>query len=70
MPQLFAGPLNSDLRRRQSTDYLSPLSTQPPGGDRTRFNHSNTGSGSPMRERFGSYMGKRRESTGDIPRIF
>lgn len=65
--QLFAGPLNSDLRRRQSTDYLSPLSTQNLGSDRPRLNHSTSTSsiGSPMRERFGALMTRRRDSTGN-----
>lgn len=64
LEQLFAGPLNSDLRRRQSTDYLSPLSTQNLGTERPRLshNHSATASGSPMRERFGAL--RRRDSTG------
>lgn len=62
--QLFAGPLNSELRRRQSTDYLSPLVTTHPG-DRPRLNHNNSGTGSPMRERFGGLMGRRKDSTGE-----
>lgn len=62
--QLFQGPLNSDLRRRQSTDYLSPLSTQSLGVDRSRLNlHSpSSATASPLRERFGAL--RRRDSTG------
>lgn len=63
--QLFAGPLNSEMRRRPSTDYLS-LST---AGltERPKLNHSTTGPNSPLRERLGGYMGRRREnSTGSF----
>ncbi|KAG2149771.1 hypothetical protein BD769DRAFT_1408297 [Suillus cothurnatus] len=60
--KLFAGPLNSELRRRQSTDLISTLSTP---SDRPRLNHSNTGGGSPMRG-FG-LMGRRRDSTDQPP---
>jgi PERQ amino acid-rich with GYF domain-containing protein len=60
--KLFSGPLNSELRRRQSADYLSSLSTQQ-SGERPRMNQPPS-LGSPMRERFSSYMGKRRDSTG------
>ncbi|KAK2461704.1 hypothetical protein APHAL10511_006167 [Amanita phalloides] len=56
--KLFAGSLNSDLRRRQSVDYLSPLSTST---DRSRLNYSNSITGSPLRERFGPL--RRRDST-------
>ncbi|KAG2368205.1 hypothetical protein BDR07DRAFT_1391499 [Suillus spraguei] len=59
--KLFAGPLNSELRRRQSTDLISSLSSP---SDRPRLNHSNTG-GSPMRG-FG-LMGRRRDSTDQPP---
>jgi PERQ amino acid-rich with GYF domain-containing protein len=62
--KLFAGPLNSELRRRQSVDYISLTTAQT--GERLRTNH-NPSLGSPMRERFGSYMGKRRDSTGQSP---
>ncbi|KAF9458750.1 hypothetical protein BDZ94DRAFT_1269950 [Collybia nuda] len=67
--KLFAGPLNSDLRRRQSTDYLSPLSTQSLGTDRTRLNHNSPASGtsSPLRERFGAL--RRRDSNTDQPTL-
>lgn len=57
--KLFTGSLNSDLRRRQPGDYLSPLSI---ATDRSRINSSNSVSGSPLRERFGSL--RRRDSTG------
>lgn len=72
--QLFAGPLNSDLRRRQSTDYLSPLNTSATG-ERPRLNTATSAAGSPLRERFGSLMGRRRgDSTGGaclypLPRV-
>lgn len=59
--KLFAGPLNSEMRRRPSTDYLS-LST--PGlTERSKPNHTTTGPNSPLRERLGGYMGRRRDST-------
>jgi len=60
LPQLFAGPLNSDIRRRQSTDYLLPLSTTSLGSSGSRLNSHATVAGSPLRERFGSI--KRRDS--------
>ncbi|KAJ7693585.1 hypothetical protein B0H17DRAFT_489140 [Mycena rosella] len=65
--KLFAGSLNSELRRRQSIDYLSPLSTQGTTGDRPRLPHSNSasGTGSPLRERFGGLM-RRRDSTDQL----
>ena len=63
--QLFGGPLNSDMRRRQSSDLLSSLSTTSYSGDRLRSNHNNSVSGSPMRERFGSLM-RRRDGTGNL----
>jgi len=60
--QLFAGPLNSELRRRpsQSTEYLSPLNTS--GLERPRLNHasSSANANSPLRERFGAL--KRKDS--------
>ncbi|KAF8640558.1 hypothetical protein AX17_000220 [Amanita inopinata Kibby_2008] len=59
--KLFSGSLNSELRRRQSVDYLSPLSTQSPSADRPRLNHSNSSTNSPLRERFGAL--RRRDST-------
>ncbi|KAF9015443.1 hypothetical protein BDQ17DRAFT_44017 [Cyathus striatus] len=69
--KLFSGPLNSDLRRRQSTDYLSPLNTNSLGAERPRLNHNtSSNAGSPLRERFGAL--KRRESsdstTAAVPR--
>ncbi|OJA20426.1 hypothetical protein AZE42_09467, partial [Rhizopogon vesiculosus] len=60
--KLFAGPLNSELRRRQSSDLINTLSSS---SDRPRLNHSNTGGGSPMRG-FG-IMGRRRDSTDQTP---
>ncbi|PBK76662.1 hypothetical protein ARMSODRAFT_948490 [Armillaria solidipes] len=72
--KLFSVSLNSDLRRRQSTDYLPASSGQNSGADRPRLTHVNsaTGAASPLRERFGSLAGRRRgDSTGDqiaIPR--
>ncbi|KAH7883792.1 hypothetical protein F5I97DRAFT_1813828 [Phlebopus sp. FC_14] len=62
--KLFAGPLNSELRRRQSTDLMNTFSSQ---SDRSRLNHAGTSGGSPMRERFGSLMGRRREGTDQPP---
>lgn len=60
--QIFAGPLNSEMRRRPSVDYLSL--TTAGLGDRPKLNHTNTGPNSPMRERIGGFMGRRRDSTG------
>ncbi|KAH9947959.1 hypothetical protein B0H21DRAFT_299287 [Amylocystis lapponica] len=62
--KIFAGPLNSEIRRRQSTDFLSPLATS---SDRPKLNHAIAGAGSPMRERIGSFMGRRRDSTDQPP---
>jgi PERQ amino acid-rich with GYF domain-containing protein len=62
--QLFAGPLNSELRRRQSSDFLSPHPSTSGGGERTRTNHNNPASVSPLRERFGSLM-RRKDGTGE-----
>ncbi|RPD81564.1 hypothetical protein L226DRAFT_548817 [Lentinus tigrinus ALCF2SS1-7] len=65
--KLFAGPLNSEVRRRQSTDFLSPLNTSGLG-ERPKLNHATSGAGSPMRERIGSFMGRRRgDSTDQAP---
>ncbi|KIK70410.1 hypothetical protein GYMLUDRAFT_32416 [Collybiopsis luxurians FD-317 M1] len=60
--KLFSTPLNSDLRRRQSSDFLN-LNTQ--NLDRPRLNHANSASAaqSPLRERFGSLMTRRRDSS-------
>ncbi|KAI9059585.1 hypothetical protein FKP32DRAFT_1668552 [Trametes sanguinea] len=63
--KLFAGPLNSEVRRRQSSDYLSLNTTGL--GDRPKLNHVGSGAGSPMRERIGSFMGRRRDSTDQTP---
>ncbi|KAF9569837.1 hypothetical protein CPC08DRAFT_677685 [Agrocybe pediades] len=63
--KLFAGPLNSELRRRpsQSAEYLSPLNTSL---ERPRLNHasSSANANSPLRERFGAL--KRRDSASDM----
>ncbi|KAI0825237.1 hypothetical protein BC628DRAFT_1320734 [Trametes gibbosa] len=64
--KLFAGPLNSEVRRRQSTDLLSPLTTTGLG-ERPKLAHATPGTGSPMRERIGSFMGRRRDSTDQAP---
>ncbi|PCH33209.1 hypothetical protein WOLCODRAFT_135000 [Wolfiporia cocos MD-104 SS10] len=58
--KIFAGSLNSEIRRRQSTDLLSPLNTSL--GDRPKLNHTASGAASPMRERIGM-LGRRRDST-------
>ncbi|KAJ7275502.1 hypothetical protein B0H12DRAFT_1087570 [Mycena haematopus] len=64
--KLFAGSLNSELRRRQSMDYLSPLSIQTTG-ERPRLPHSaSSGTGSPLRERFGGLGMRRRESSDQL----
>ncbi|KAJ8090529.1 kinesin-like protein [Marasmius tenuissimus] len=68
--KLFTTSLNSDLRRRQSNDYLN-LNTQ--NLERPRLTHSSTGSGtgSPLRERYGSMgiMQRRRDSTDQAPTL-
>ncbi|KAG6919561.1 hypothetical protein DXG01_004224 [Tephrocybe rancida] len=66
--KLFQGPLNSDLRRRQSTDLLSPLSTQTLGTDRSRIalNSPSSTTGSPLRDRFGAL--RRDQPSVVIPR--
>ncbi|KAI0358935.1 hypothetical protein OH77DRAFT_1448163 [Trametes cingulata] len=64
--KLFSGPLNSEVRRRQSTDFLSPLNTTGLG-ERPKLAHASSGTGSPMRERIGSFMGRRRDSTDQAP---
>ncbi|GLB36523.1 putative GYF domain containing protein [Lyophyllum shimeji] len=65
--KLFQGPLNSDLRRRQSTDLLS-LSTQGLGTDRARFslNSPASAAASPLRDRFGAL---RRRDSADQPTL-
>uniref|UniRef100_A0A8H7YAI1 GYF domain-containing protein n=1 Tax=Psilocybe cubensis TaxID=181762 RepID=A0A8H7YAI1_PSICU len=65
--KLFAGPLNSELRRRpsQSMEFLSPLNTS--GLDRPRLSHNSSTSSnnnSPLRERFGAL--KRRDSAASV----
>jgi PERQ amino acid-rich with GYF domain-containing protein len=60
VPQLFAGSINSEVRRRQSTDYLSPLAMQ--SGERPKLSHTGPG-GAPLRERFGGMM-RKRDGTG------
>ncbi|KAF5392406.1 hypothetical protein D9757_002183 [Collybiopsis confluens] len=64
--KLFSTPLNSDLRRRQSSDFLN-LNTQ--NLERPRLNHANTASAaqSPLRERFGTLMTRRRDSADPPP---
>ncbi|KAG6857612.1 hypothetical protein H0H87_010180 [Tephrocybe sp. NHM501043] len=66
--KLFQGPLNSDLRRRQSTDLLSPLATQGLGSDRSRIglNSPSSATGSPLRDRFGAL--RRDQPSLAIPR--
>ncbi|KAI6045024.1 hypothetical protein EDC04DRAFT_187479 [Pisolithus marmoratus] len=56
--KLFAGPLNSEIRRRQPSELVNTLSSP---SDRSRTNHM-SGGGGPVRERFGSTMGRRRDS--------
>ncbi|KAI0961032.1 hypothetical protein AcV7_000246 [Taiwanofungus camphoratus] len=65
--KIFAGPLNSEIRRRQSTDVLSPLATSSLG-ERPKLNHAASGTASPMRERIGNVMGRRRDSSDQLPR--
>ncbi|KAI0047672.1 hypothetical protein FA95DRAFT_1558882 [Auriscalpium vulgare] len=62
--KLFSGPLNSEVRRRQSSDFLSPLSTQP--GERPKLMHSASGLASPMRERFGGLTGRNRAGSDNL----
>jgi len=65
--QLFSGPLNSEVRRRQSTsDYLTPLSTT--GLDRQKLSRDGSSGTSPMRERFGPFLGSRRRDSGGTHR--
>jgi PERQ amino acid-rich with GYF domain-containing protein len=59
--QFFAGSINSEVRRRQSSDYLSPLAMQ--SGERPKLSHTGSGGATPLRERFGSMM-RKRDSTG------
>ncbi|KAF8634404.1 hypothetical protein AX15_000856 [Amanita polypyramis BW_CC] len=59
--KLFSGSINSDLRRRQSGDYLSPLSIST---DRSRLTYSNSMAGGALRERFGAM---RRRDSADSP---
>ncbi|CAL1696731.1 unnamed protein product [Somion occarium] len=63
--KIFSGPLNSEARRRQSTDYLSPLNTSL--GERPKLGHTNSATGSPLRERMGTYVGRRKDSTDQLP---
>ena|SRR5580704_13729809 len=65
--QVFAGSLNSEVRRRQSTDFLSPLPTPAVTGERSRLN-SNTSAVSPLRERFGSLI-RRKDGMGNGPNL-
>ncbi|KAI5991600.1 hypothetical protein EDD15DRAFT_2388561 [Pisolithus albus] len=57
--KLFAGPLNSEIRRRQPSDLVNASSLP---SDRSRATHA-SGGGGPVRERFGSVMGRKKEST-------
>lgn len=61
MPQLFAVSINSEVRRRQSSDYLSPLGMQ--SGERPKIPHTSSGGATPLRERFGGMM-RKRDNTG------
>ncbi|KAL1688359.1 hypothetical protein GGG16DRAFT_116094 [Schizophyllum commune] len=62
----FAGPLNSEIRRRQSTDFLPTISTQ--GLERPRLATSaSVAASSPHRERFGALMSRRRDSSDAFP---
>ncbi|KZT67669.1 hypothetical protein DAEQUDRAFT_385710 [Daedalea quercina L-15889] len=63
--KLFAGSLNSEIRRRQSTDVLSPLAISL--GERPKLGHAATAAGSPMRERMSNLMSRRRDSTDQQP---
>ncbi|KZT22108.1 hypothetical protein NEOLEDRAFT_1157903 [Neolentinus lepideus HHB14362 ss-1] len=68
--KLFTGSLNSEMRRRQSTDYLGTSSTTSLTGERPRLTNNGSGGVSPMRERFGSLMGRRRgDSTDQQPSV-
>ncbi|KAJ8520596.1 hypothetical protein ONZ45_g2628 [Pleurotus djamor] len=64
--KLFSTPLNSEIRRRQSTtDYPTSLLSQSTSSERPRLGQSHSAvSGSPHRERFGGLMGRRRDSDG------
>ena len=48
------------MRRRQSSDYLSPLAIH--SGER-KLSHSSSGGATPLRERFGGMM-RKRDGTG------
>ncbi|KAL1749161.1 hypothetical protein HDZ31DRAFT_28466 [Schizophyllum fasciatum] len=63
----FAGPLNSEIRRRQSTDFLPTISTQGLERPRLATSASAAAAGSPHRERFGALMARRRDSTDALP---
>ncbi|KZT06209.1 uncharacterized protein LAESUDRAFT_736963 [Laetiporus sulphureus 93-53] len=63
--KIFSGPLNSEIRRRQPTDGLSPLNSSL--GERPKLGHSASTTLSPMRERMGGLMGRRRDSTEPPP---
>lgn len=62
--QLFAGPLNSELRRRQSTDLMNTLSSP---SDRQRLSHPNSATSNTMR--YGPFLGRRRDSTGESEQV-
>ena len=61
--QLFAGPLNSELRRRQSTDFMNTLSSS----DRQRLTHPNPAVNNTMR--YGPFSARRRDSTGESVQV-
>ncbi|KAI0700406.1 hypothetical protein BC835DRAFT_1327310 [Cytidiella melzeri] len=64
--KIFTGPLNSEMRRRASTDYLSLSTTGL--GERPKLGlNSSAAPASPMRERLGGFMGRRRDSTDQPP---
>ncbi|KAI9572769.1 hypothetical protein HD554DRAFT_2285310 [Boletus coccyginus] len=60
--KLFAGPLNSELRRRQSTDLTNALSSP---SDRQRSSHPNSATNNTMR--YGPFLGRRKDSTDQPP---
>ncbi|KAF8559289.1 hypothetical protein OG21DRAFT_1480668 [Imleria badia] len=57
--KLFAGPLNSELRRRQSADLTNTLSSST---DRQRLSHPNSATNNTMR--YGPFLARRKDSTG------
>ncbi|KAF8588470.1 hypothetical protein K439DRAFT_635379 [Ramaria rubella] len=60
--KLFSLPLNSDLRRRQSHDFLPNLSLTT---DRPKLSHSTSGAHSPLsQQRFGALLTRKRKDDG------